>query len=409
MSYVDLIQNLSPSKRLFLEQTLLKKKGHDTSEQEIPRREPSQLCPLSYAQERVWFIQQLFPNVPVYNEADAVRIQGGLNVEALEEALNGVIARHEVLRTSIQLAKGRAVQAIHESRPLKIVRIDLCHLLSNKRQKELNRLLVEDAKRPFDLHQPPLMRAALIRLSENDHVFALTLHHMICDGFSMGVLFNELAVLYRSFCQGLSSPLPDLPIQYGDYAHWQREILERNRIADDLVYWKEELSGAPTFLELPIARSRPRRSSHQGAKETFSVGMAATEAVQKLARLESVSAFMILTATFASLIYRFTGKEDFLLGFPVMERDRPELEPLIGFLIHTQVLRVRLSGNTKIKGLLHDVRHGLLKGHLHRAVPFEKLVEELQPERDLNLNPLFQIMLNWRSRESQMHCMELDG
>ncbi len=409
MDYLDRIRDLSIQKRALLERQLLKKITAVPHPATIPRRDPSCPCPLSHAQERVWFLEQMHPGVPAYSEAEAVHMEGALNVESLEEALNHIIARHEVLRTSIQVIDRKPIQVIYESRPLKIARMDLSDRPEDHRQTELDRLLIQEYRRPFSLSHDPLVRASLIRLSRVNHVFVLVLHHIVCDRWSMGVLFHELSVLYNALSLGKFPPLPPLPIQYGDFSQWQRQRLQDKVIKKDLSYWKEQLCGTPDLMALPTDRPRPRVISYQGSKEFFQINLSSTGNLHCLSQREGISLFTVLAAAFKTLLYRYTGQQDILLGIPIADRDQPEMEPLIGPLVDTVVLRTDLSGEPTFRELLRMVHEAMLGAYAHRALSFEKLVDKLRPERSLSHMPLFQVMLNWRDRDAQMRFMELEG
>ena len=391
------------------EQELLNQLGAPAADEVIPPRDRSRLCPLSPAQKRVWFFGQLVPDVPLYNESEAVRLRGKLNVEAMEQALNIIISRHEILRTTIAIADERPTAIVHESWPLKLKRIDLCALSADQRHAEIERLLVEEPRRPFHLQAEPGIRATLLRLSPEEHVFILMMHHLVCDWSSEGVIWRELAVCYRALTRGKLPVLPLLAIQHGDYAAWQTRQMNEGGFADDLAYWEENLRGAPPLLELPTDRPRPGVNTYAGVRQRFRMDSTLVQALRDCSRREKVSLFTLFTAALNTLLYRYTGQEDVLLGIPLADRDRPELQSVIGFLLHTHVLRTRLSGNLTFRELLARVKKGVLDLYAHRAAPFDQVVNKVQPERNLSYAPLFQVMINWRDREQQLSFIGLEG
>jgi amino acid adenylation domain-containing protein len=379
------------------------------NKQEIPTRDPSLPYQLSPLQERLWFMERLNPGQPIYNEAEAVRVQGELNVEALERALNAVIARHEVLRTTIEAVDGVAMARVRESHVLRLKMIDLANGDAAERVAELERLLISEPRVPYHLEEEPAIRATLIRLGEQEHVFILMMHHLICDWSSEGVLWRELSMLYGSYCRNESIELPALALQHGDYAVWQREQLTEAAVADDLAFWTENLRGAPPLLEVPSERPRPQVLSYRGARHRFRISRALTEAFRELSRREKKSLFALFTAAFDVLLYRYTGQEDILLGIPIAERDRPGFQSMIGFLLHTHILRTVVKGELTFRELFGKVQQGALQLYEHRSVPFDRVVRAMQPERSLSYSPLFQVMVNWRDRDQHLCFIGLEG
>ncbi|HSZ63766.1 MAG TPA: amino acid adenylation domain-containing protein [Terriglobales bacterium] len=377
--------------------------------QEIPTRDPAVPYQLSPLQERLWFMERLNPGQPVYNEVEAVRLRGELKVEALERALNAVIARHEILRTTIEAADGVAMARVRESHVLRLKKIDLAGRDGAEREAELESLLVSEPRVPYHLEEEPSIRATLIRLGEQEHVFILMMHHLICDWSSEGVLWRELSMLYGSYCRNELIELPALTLQHGDYAVWQREQLTETAVADDLAFWKENLRGAPPLLELPSDRQRPQILSYRGARLRFRINRALTEAFRELSRRERKSLFALFTAVFEVLLYRYTGQEDILLGVPIAERDRPGFQSMIGFLLHTHVLRTVVGGDLTFRELVGRVQQGALKLYEHRSVPFDRVVRAMQPERSLSYSPLFQVMVNWRDRDQHLCFIGMEG
>ncbi len=381
----------------------------ETDAQSIPRRDRSLPYQLSPLQERLWFMEQLNPEQPVYNEVEAVRLRGELNVEALERALNEVIARHEMLRTTIHAVDGLAMARVCESYLLRLKMIDLTCWAAAQREAELERLLISEPRIPYHLEDEPAIRATLIRLAEHEHVFTLMMHHLICDWSSEGVLWRELSTLYRSYRRDESFVLPALALQHGDYAVWQRQQLTETAVTDDLAFWMENLRGAPPLLELPSDRPRPQVLSYRGARHRFRINRSLTEAFRQLSRREKKSLFALFTAVLDVLLYRYTGQEDILLGVPIAERDRPGFQSMIGFLLHTHVLRTMVEGELTFRELVGRVQQGALKLYEHRSVPFDRVVRAMQPERSLSYSPLFQVMVNWRDRDQHLCFIGLDG
>jgi acyl-CoA synthetase (AMP-forming)/AMP-acid ligase II/acyl carrier protein len=322
----------------------------------IPLRDRSLPYRLSPLQERIWFMERLSPGQPVYNEVEAVRFRGELNVEALERALNTVIARHETLRTTINAIDGLAMAKVRESYLLHLKMIDLTGRSDAEREAELERLQTSEPRIPYQLENEPAIRATLIRLRTNEHVFILMMHHLVCDWSSEGVLWRELSALYRSYCRNESLTLPPLTLQHGDYAVWERQQLTETAVAEDLAFWVENLRGAPPLLELPADRPRPQVLSYRGARYRFRINRTLTEAFRQLSRRERKSLFALFTAAFDTLLYRYTGQEDILLGIPIAERDQPGCQSMIGFLLHTHVLRTQVKGDLTFRELVARVQ-----------------------------------------------------
>lgn len=355
--------------------------------------------PLSFAQQRLWFLNQLEPDNSSYNIPAAVRMRGSLNVEALRQALNEIVQRHEALRTTFPSIDGRAVQSIASKLELPFPIITVLG------EEQIMSLATTEAKRPFDLSQGPLLRATLLRLDATEHVLLLTMHHIVSDGWSIGVLIKELVVLYQSFSAGLRSPLPPLSIQYADFAVWQREWMNGEVRRKQLTYWKEQLSGDLPRLELPCDHPRPPIQTFSGATQTLMVSKDLIEALKRLSREEDATLFMTLLATFVLLLHRYSGQDDIIVGTPTANRTASEIEGLIGFFVNTLALRVRVSEEESFRELLRRVRETTIGANAHQEFPFEQLVEELQPERDMSRSPLFQVMLALQN--SPMPEMEL--
>ncbi len=363
--------------------------------------------PLSFAQQRLWFIDQLEPGSSVYNFPAAVRLKGPLNVLALQQSLNEIVRRHEVLRTTFTIVDGRPVQIIAPHLTLTIQIVDLRELPETEREAEVQRLATNEAQRPFDLAEGPLVRASVLRLGENEHVGLLTMHHIVSDGWSTGILIREMAVLYQSYCSARPSPLPELPIQYADFAHWQRQWLEGEALEAQLTFWKRQLLGAPPLLELPADHPRPVVQTYRGAQQFCLLPETVGDRLKALSRQEGVTLFMTLLAAFQSLLHSYTSQDDIIIGTPIANRNRLEIESLVGFFVNTLALRTDLSNNPSFSDLLRRVREVCLAAYAHQDLPFERLVEELHLARDLSRNPLFQVMFVLQNAAVQ--TLELPG
>ncbi|MDQ3652504.1 MAG: amino acid adenylation domain-containing protein [Acidobacteriota bacterium] len=383
---------LSPAKQALLEKRLRGEFRDDAKLQVIPRRAEKNLVPLSFAQQRLWFLDQLKPGSPFYNVPKAMRMSGALNVEALQRTLETLVARHESLRTTFASVESKTVQVITPSLSLGLPVVDLSDLSESEREVEALRLAAEEAFRPFDLARGPLVRATLLRLGREDHVLLLTLHHIISDGWSMGVLFRELGALYEAFSQGRPSPLRELPIQYADYAVWQREWLRGEVLEKQLSYWKRQLGDNLPVLDLPTDHPRPPVQSFRGTYRHLALPKNLSASIKALSQREGATLFMTLLAALQTLFARYTGQDDVVVGSPIANRTRIETEGLIGFFVNTLVMRGDLSGDPTFRELLSRAKETALGAYAHQDLPFEQLVEELQPERDLSNNPLFQVI-----------------
>jgi amino acid adenylation domain-containing protein/non-ribosomal peptide synthase protein (TIGR01720 family) len=347
--------------------------------------------PLSFAQQRLWFLDQLVPGNPFYTEPAAVRLTGALDARALFRTLNEVVARHEVLRTAFTAVDGHPVQIIADELRLRIGTVDLRGLKPEQRESQILRQAAEEAERPFDLTRGPLLRASLLRVRENENVFLLTLHHIVSDGWSLGVLVKEIALLYEAFTRGLPSPLPPLPIQYADFAYWQRHWFRGEVLEEQLSYWREQLRDLPN-LQLVADRPRPPEQTFRGATLGFLFPERLLSTLQSLSGAKSVTLFMTTLAAFKALLSRYTGQHDIVVGSAIAGRNQPEIEGLIGFFVNMLTLRTDLTGDPSFDQLLDRVRENCLRAYAHQDLPFEKLVEELQPTRDLSHEPLFQVV-----------------
>jgi amino acid adenylation domain-containing protein len=347
--------------------------------------------PLSFAQQRLWFLDQLEAGSALYNIPLAVRLSGQLDQPALEQALGEIVRRHEVLRSRFVTVEGRPTVVIDEPAAVSIPLLDFSDLSAAERQAEVERLATEEAQRPFDLATGPLLRSQLLRLAETEHVLLFNIHHIVTDGWSMGVLVREVSALYDAFSRGVASPLAELPVQYADYAAWQQAWLGGGMLERQLAYWRGQLAGAPAVLELPTDGARPAVQSLRGASVGVAISREVSAGLAALSRREGVTLYMTLLAAFQTLLYRYSGQEDICVGSPSAGRTQTALEGLIGFFVNTQVMRTDLSGNPSFRELLKRVREVALGAYAHQDAPFEKLVEILQPERSLSHTPLFQV------------------
>jgi amino acid adenylation domain-containing protein len=351
----------------------------------------TEALPLSFAQERLWFIDRMEPGSATYNVPAAWRLAGALDPAALERSLSEIVRRHEALRTVFGEVDGSAVQTIEPFGGFALPVEDLSALREVDREAAVRRRAGEEARRAFDLAAGPLFRAVLLRLDAKDHVLLLSMHHVVSDGWSMGVLFRELSALYAAYREGGESPLPELGVQYADYAVWQREQLAGEVLDRQLAYWKERLAGAPELLALPADHPRPAVQTYRGANERIELSLALLERLQALGRSEGATLYMVLLSAFQLLLSRYGAGEDIVVGTPIAGRTRREVEELIGFFVNTLVLRTDLSGDPSFREVLGRVREATLGAYEHQEVPFEKLVAELQPERSLTHSPLFQV------------------
>jgi amino acid adenylation domain-containing protein len=363
----------------------------------IPRRPRSGPTPLSFAQSRWWFLNQLEPETTaLHNWARVTRWQGPLDQQALQRSLVEIVRRHEVLRTRFSILDGAAVQEVMGPEAFRLQLVDLSAIPVEQRLEFVRRYVADELRKPFDLYRGPLFRATLLKLDPEEYVLMVVLHHSISDGWSMQIVFRELATLYSAFSSGQSSPLPELAIQYGDYAAWQREQFRGELLERELAYWRERLRGRPGVLELPTDRPRPSVQTYRGDQVSFTLPKELVEGLTELGRRERATLFMVLLAGFKALLWRYSGQSDLLVGVPIAGRNRLEVEGLIGCFANALTLRTDLSGNPSFRELLARVRSTALGAYAHHDLPFEKLVEELQPERSARHHPIFQVMFNFR-------------
>jgi amino acid adenylation domain-containing protein len=407
VSGADARSRMSGAKRALLEKRLAGRAADAPDKQTIGRRPRVEPPPLSFAQQRLWFLSQLEPEAVAYNISEAVRLAGQLDVPVLNWCFNEIVRRHESLRTSFDANAGQPVQIIAPRLELSIPLIDLSRLPDGDCETEALRFSQLEAGHHFDLVHGPLIRAVLIRLRADEHVLIVTMHHLISDGWSQGLLKSELGALYRTRIMGQSSPLAELPIQYADFSEWQREWLSGALLDQQLNYWRDRLAGLPQFVELPADGVRPAEKSYHGATFLFELSTELSESLTAFSRREGVTLFMTLLAGFQALLHRYTNQNDIVIGTPVANRNREEVESLIGFFVNTLVLRTDVSGDPAFRELLARVREVALGAYVHQDLPFELLVAELQTNRETNRNPLFQIAFDLQNAPAP--TLELPG
>lgn len=408
---------LSPEQRLLLERRLRQKHAGQLDTHFIPRRNELEHCSLSLDQERLWFIDQLEPGSTAYNLCTSFHLSGRLRVAALQQSFDAMVERHETLRTTFPAVAGLPRQVIAPPSKMLVEQINLTQMSEAEREANLQRLIVSKGQELFDLTRGPLFRASLLQLGETEHVLVITMHHIITDKLAHDLLWRELTILYDAFGKGRPSPLAELPIQYADYAVWQRRHLQGGVMQAKLDYWKKQLAGAPFVLELPTDRSRPALQTYRGKRQFRVQPVSRWERLKQLGRQENVTLFMTLLAVFYTWLYRYTGEEDVLVGTPFANREMPETEGLIGFLLNMLVLRVDLSGNPSFRQLLGRVRQVALAAYANNDLPLVKLIQELHPARDLSRNPLFQVAFVFvdnhnsivRQTDLMMSKIEVDG
>jgi amino acid adenylation domain-containing protein/FkbM family methyltransferase len=388
---------LSGAKRALLEKYLRGDFSEEKPDQSnVPRRTSESIVPLSFGQQQLWLIAQLMPDSPVYNECVTVHIPGHLDLVALKQSLNEIIRRHEAWRTSFPIVDGQPVQMIHPVLELPVPLVDLCHLPEAEREVEAIRLAKKEALQPFDLAQGPLLRATLIKLSDMEYRLFIILHHIIFDGISIYQVFlQELYTIYEAFSNARPSPLLNLPFQYADFTIWQREWMQGDRLSEQLLYWKKQLAGAPAILELPTDRPRPPIQTFNGSVYLVTLSKDLTSALKTLSQQQGVTLYMTMVAAFKTLLHRYTGQDDLVIGTGTTSYQSPEFKGLLGYFLNTLVLRTDLSQNPTFHELLMRVREVTLSALAHNDVPFEYVVKELHPERNLSQNPIFQVLLTF--------------
>ncbi|MFN6486982.1 MULTISPECIES: non-ribosomal peptide synthetase [unclassified Nostoc] len=362
---------------------------------------------LSFAQQRLWFLDQLERESATYNMHSAVRLIGHLDLVALDMAVQEIVRRHEVLRTAFKIVNGEPTQAIASCLKISMPVVDLQNLAILDQSTQVQRLAFKEAQQPFDLTKAPLLRVIIVRLAQQSHVLLLTIHHIVSDGWSTQIFIREMAALYEAFSRGMPSPLPELPIQYADFAHWQRQWLKGEVLKTQLAYWKQQLAGIPALLELPSDRPRPPVQTFTGRTERIPLNADLTHKLRLLSQQSGATLFMVLLTAFVILLSRYSSQEDIVVGSPIANRNRSEIESLIGFFVNTLVLRTKLQGNPSFLELLNQVRQTALDAYAHQDTPFEQLVEELQPERNLSYSPLFQVGFTLQNAATE--TLELPG
>jgi amino acid adenylation domain-containing protein len=390
------LAQLSPELRAKLLQRIDTSEASPAKSTITPVARDTAAFPLSFAQQRLWFLDQLQGN-PTYNIPLAIRLDGPLQPALLELCLNEIIQRHEVLRTTFQAKNGQPFQVIAPSLTLFLTTKDLTMLPESERESELQQLAIKEARTLFRLSESPLVRSTLLRLGATEHVLLLTQHHIISDGWSLGVWLQEIAVLYEAHLKGQTPYLPPLPFQYVDYTFWQRQWLSGTLLTEQIQYWVERLKDAPTVIEIPSDHPRPAVPTFRGARQPIVLPQHLNNALQNWSQQEGVTLFMVLLAAWNILLYRYSGSEDILVGSPVANRTTPDLEKLVGFFVNTLVLRTDLSGNPTVRELLQRVRETALGAFAHQDLPFEQIVEELHLERDMSRTVLIQSMLAWQN------------
>ncbi|MBD2385756.1 condensation domain-containing protein [Cylindrospermum sp. FACHB-282] len=387
------IADLSPEKRqLFLQRLKNQKTAVGSPTKIIPQNRNSDSFPLSFAQQRLWFLDQLEPGNTAYNLFYPICLTGCLNVPALQSSLNEVVRRHEALRTTFTTVDGQPFQVIAPTLTLNLPVLDLEKLPADQREAEVLRLAHQEAQQPFDLAKGPLLQVTLLRLTEVEHTLFLRMHHIVSDGWSMGVLIREITVLYEAFSHGNPSPLPELPIQYADFAVWQRQWLQGEALEAQIAYWKQHLGKLP-LVELPLDRLRPAVQTYSGARQSMVLPKALVDKLKALHQRQGITLFMTLLAAFQYLLHWYSGQEDIVIGTDIANRNQGETKGLIGFFVNQLVLRTDLSGNPSFRELLERVREITLGAYAHQDLPFDKLVNLLNPERNLNRTPLFQVKI----------------
>ncbi len=362
---------------------------------------------LSFPQQQLWFLDQLEEESVAYNGTGAVRLAGSLDVVVLQQAIVEIIGRHEILRTNFKMLDGSPVQVIAPIATVTLPVIDLQALPEQEQSAEVQRLVTKEQEQPFDLSKDPLMRVTLLQLTQESHILLLTMHHIVSDGWSIGIFIREFSTLYQAFCAGVPSPLPELSIQYADFAVWQRQWLSGEVLETQLNYWQQQLAGAPPLLELPTDRLHPPIQTFRGGIEHFEINRTLTQQLKNLSQHSGATLFMTMLAAFVTLLYRYSGQSDIVVGSPIANRNHREIESLIGLFVNTLVLRTNLEGNPSFLELLNRVQQVALEAYAHQDLPFEQVVEALQPERNLSHSPLFQVM--FALQNAPMGNQELPG
>ena len=402
----DLRDEIVSRKAEILEFLLQSSATHQKS-QAIPRISRDGELPLSFSQARLWLLDQLEPGGITYNIPTFFHLRGNLNLPVLEQSLSEIVRRHEVLRAYYSTANGKPIQKISPAQPLTIPIVDLQSFTETERAKEVERLAAASASRPFDLTQAPMLRATALKCAPGEHLLLVDIHHIAFDGWSLGIFVRELSALYNAFLNQEASPLPELPIQYVDFAAWQREGLQGDILQKQLNYWRNKLGGTLPVLELPTDHARPPVQTYNGGSVRFAFPRELTDALNRLSRQEGVTFFVTLLAAFKTLLLRYTGQDDIILGTPTAGRNRADIEGLIGCFANTLVIRTDASGNPTFRTLLQRVLETTLAAQAHQDLPFEKLVEELHIKRDFSRSPIFQVLFSLLN--TRMEPLKLTG
>ncbi|MEM9218550.1 MAG: condensation domain-containing protein, partial [Cyanobacteria bacterium P01_F01_bin.150] len=382
-------QDLSPAKRALLEKW---KRGAFKADT-IPCRDPQQTTVVqSFAQQRMWFLDQLHPNSPYYNVPFAYDLKGNVDINVLKQSVNRMVERHEVLRSYFTSIEGEPRQIVLPSLRVAPAVVDLCEWPEGDRQSKLEELVQTEIRTPFNLSQCPLIRVLLVQIDTDEYRLLFNIHHIVFDGWSIGIFIKELGQIYNSICHGQPTSLSELPIQYADFSLWQQQQLEGETTSKQLKYWKNQLSDSDFFLELPTDKPRPDVQTYRGDTQSLTLSKSLTQQLKALAHSEDCTLYMVLLSAFNTLLYRYSGQEDILVGTPVANRNRAEIEDLIGFFVNTLIMRTDLSGNPSFQTLLKRVREMTSAAYEHQDLPFEKIVDELQPDRDLSYQPITQVL-----------------
>lgn len=387
------VADLSPVQRAILEQRLRQKRASSVKAR-IPRHggEGGSFVP-SFAQQRLWFLHRLAPDSNAYNIPNALHAKGPLNLKALEQSIDEIRRRHEVLRTTFAVHEGQPVQIIGSAKAEGLPVVDLSMVPQPDQERLAKELIEAESNRPFNLASQTALRVSVLKLNQDEHIILFTMHHIASDSWSMSVLVNEVGTLYEAFSKGRPSPLPELPIQYADFAVWQRQWLQGQELENQQNYWKRQLSGMPPLLELPGDRPRPAQETYRGAIHSIALSKELSTNLQALSRKQGATLFMTLLAGFKLLLNYLTNQNDIVVGTDVANRGRVETENLIGFFVNQLVLRTQISGESTFEELLRRVRDVTLEAYAHQDLPFEKVVELINPDRSATHAPLFQVKL----------------
>ena len=397
---IERLEDLSPLKRELLIRKLQQtQKAKERLSSIVPRKDQSTF-PLSLAQQQLWFLSQLNRNSPFYNIAAALRIQGPFDLQILREALRIIFERHEMLRMRIITKSGEPEQVLaHSELPFQLV--DLQDIPKQDRPAVLELLAKQEAQKSFDLAQDVLIRVKVLDCEPTDRVLLLTMHHIIADGWSMGILIKEMIELYQSLLSGQTLTLPELPLNYADFAEWQEHFMKSEPYQQQVEYWKEHLTGAPAILELPTDKSRPAVQSYNGAHYRFDLPADLWEDMTRLGRTEQATPFMTFLAAFQVFMHRYSGQDDLCVGTPIANREKPEIQNLMGYFVNTLVMRADFNERPTFRDLLRHIQKDTLDAFSNQDVPFEKLIEELNPERNPSHSPLVQVMFALQGSRSR--------